>query len=255
MFSKDEAVNLIGGAAYDQHGEKIGEVAAVYLDRASVQPEWLTVRTGPSGAREMFVPIARANPHGPDQVRFDIDKDGIFAAPSVEPDGKLSEAEEAHLFQHYGMNYSDSRSPTGPERTGQANGEAEEWMTRSEERIHVGTTTEQTGRVRLRKYVVTENVQRTVPVSHEEVRVEREPVTDANRAQAMSGPDLSGGEHEVTLHEERVVATKETVPVERVRLAKERVTDDQTVSGEIRKEHVEIEGQSESGITETGTER
>ena len=122
-------------------------------------------------------------------------------------------------------------------------------MTRSEERMHVGTTTEQTGRVRLRKYVVTENVQQTVPVSHEEVRVEREPVTDANRAQAMSGPELSGAEHEVTLHEERVAVTKETVPVERVRLAKERVTGEETVSGEIRKERVEIEGEPESGTT------
>jgi len=259
MFSKHEAGNLIGAAAYDQHGEKIGHVAAVYLDKASGEPEWLTVRTGLFGPRETFVPTARANPRTPREIRFDIGKDTIVAAPNVEPDGELAEAEEAHLFRHYGVTSSERRNPTGLERTGRpADGEAEEWMTRSEERMHVATTTEQTGRVRLRKYVVTENVQQTVPVSHEEVRVEREPVTDANRGQAMSGPELSEAEHEVTLHEERVAVTKETVPVERVRLAKERVTGEQTVSGEIRKERVEIEGEPEPGAkarTEVGAER
>ena len=76
-------------------------------------------------------------------------------------------------------------------------------MTRSEERMHVGTATEETGRVRLRKYIVTETVQQSVPVSHEEVRVEREPITEANIGQAMAGPEISQEEHEVTLHAER----------------------------------------------------
>ena len=78
-------------------------------------------------------------------------------------------------------------------------------MTRSEERLHVGTEQVETGRARLRKYIVTENVTQTVPVSHEEVRVEREPITDANRGEAMSGGDLTEEEHEVTLHAERPV--------------------------------------------------
>jgi len=68
-------------------------------------------------------------------------------------------------------------------------------MTRSEERLNVDTRTEQTGRARLRKYVVTEQQQMTVPVSREEVRLEREPVTDANRDAAYAGPDLTEFEH------------------------------------------------------------
>lgn len=76
----------------------------------------------------------------------------------------------------------------------------DEAMTRSEERMHVGTATEETGRARLRKYVVTETVQQSVPVSHEEVRLEREPVTEANSGRAMAGPEISEEEHEVTLH-------------------------------------------------------
>ncbi|MCU1423810.1 MAG: photosystem reaction center subunit, partial [Microbacteriaceae bacterium] len=109
-------------------------------------------------------------------------------------------------------------------------------MTRSEERLHVGTESVQTGRARLRKYVVTENQSVTVPVTREEVRLEREPITDANIGDATSGPDISEEEHEVTLTEERVVVDKETVPVERVRLDKETVTEQQQVNEQVRKE-------------------
>ena len=112
-------------------------------------------------------------------------------------------------------------------------------MTRSEERLRVGTEQVQAGRARLRKYVVTENVTQTVPVSHEEVRLEREPITDANREQAMSGGDITEEEHEVTLRAERPVVAKETVPVERVRLGKQTVTEEQQVSETVRKEQID----------------
>lgn len=114
-------------------------------------------------------------------------------------------------------------------------------MTRSEERLHVGKQEQETGRARLRKYVVTENVTKTVPVSHEEVRIEREPITDANVGNAMDGPAISEEEHEVTLHAERPVVDKETVPVERVRLDKETVTDEVTVNEEVSKEEIELD--------------
>ena len=114
-------------------------------------------------------------------------------------------------------------------------------MTRSEERLNVGTRTEETGRARLRKYVVTENVTETVPVSREEVRVEREPITDANVGNAMDGPAISEEEHEVTLHAERPVVEKEAVPVERVRLDKETVTEQERVSADVRKEEIEVD--------------
>ena len=115
-------------------------------------------------------------------------------------------------------------------------------MTRSEERLNVGTRTEEAGRARLRKYVVTENVTETVPVSREEVRVEREPITDANVGNAMDGPAISEEEHEVTLHAERPVVEKEAVPVERVRLDKQTVTEQETVSADLRKEEIEVDG-------------
>ncbi len=123
---------------------------------------------------------------------------------------------------------------------------ADQAMTRSEEQVTVGTATEETGRARLRKYVVTENVTQTVPVSHEEVRLEREPITDGNLGEANAGPDISEEEHEVILHAEQPVVQKETVPVERVRLDKETVTDQETVSEEVRQEQVELGGDGTS---------
>ena len=122
----------------------------------------------------------------------------------------------------------------------------DEAMTRSEERMNVGTRTEETGRARLRKYVVTENVTRTVPVSHEEVRVEREPITEANVDRALDGPAISEEEHEVTLHAERPVVEKEAVPVERVRLDTETVTEQQQVSETVRKEQIEVDGATDT---------
>jgi uncharacterized protein (TIGR02271 family) len=120
-------------------------------------------------------------------------------------------------------------------------------MTRSEEQLHVGTETRESGRARLRKYVVTEQETVTVPVQREEVRIEREPITDANRGEALDGPAISEEEHEVVLHEERPVVEKEAVPVERVRLDTETVTDHQQVTEEVRKEQIDTDG---DGITD-----
>jgi len=244
MITMQEARNLIGATAYDQGGRKVGDVTTLYLDRDTGEPEWVTVKTGLFGLKETFVPLALARPRGPHEVEFAADKDTITGAPKIDPQGKLAQSEESRLYQHYGLPYDEQRSPIGLPETetgGSAAGQADEAMTRSEERMRVGTVTEQTGRVRLRKYVVTETVQQSVPVSHEEVRVEREPITEANRGAAMSGPEISEAEHEVILHAERPVVEKETVPVERVRLVKETITGEETVSGEIRKEHIETE--------------
>jgi stress response protein YsnF len=72
--------------------------------------------------------------------------------------------------------------------------------------------------------------------------VEREPITDGNVGAATSGPDISEEEHEVVLHEEVPVVEKTTQPVERVRLDTREVTTEQTVSEEVRKEHVDTDG-------------
>jgi len=130
------------------------------------------------------------------------------------------------------------RGTTGRDTSGPNTDDA---MTRSEEHLVAGTEQVEAGRARLRKYVVTETQRVDVPVSHEEVRLEREPITDANRDAAYSGGDITDEEHEVTLRAERPVVSTEAEPVERVRLGKEKVTGRETVSGKVRKEQVELD--------------
>jgi uncharacterized protein (TIGR02271 family) len=115
-------------------------------------------------------------------------------------------------------------------------------MTRSEEELRVGTAKRERGRARLRKYVVTEHVEQTVPVRREEVRLEREPITDENVDQALAGPEISEEEHEVVLHQEEPVVEKRVVPKERVRMEKDTVTEEAQISEDLRKEQIDAEG-------------
>jgi uncharacterized protein (TIGR02271 family) len=119
-------------------------------------------------------------------------------------------------------------------------------MTRSEEELRVGTQTRERGRARLRKYVVTEQQQITVPVRREEARVEHEPIDQTNRDRELQGPQIRESEHEVVLHEETPVIDKTVTPKERVRLTTETRQEEQTVSGDVRKERIEAQD-DESG--------
>jgi uncharacterized protein (TIGR02271 family) len=236
-----------GRTLKDPDGDKVGTIDAVYVDVQSDKPEWALVHTGLFGTKSSFVPLAGASPDGEDVV-VRVSADQVKAAPKMDPDHNLSEQEEAELFRHYGIDYTSAGSVTATDAAPGAVGRdtsgptTDDAMTRSEEELRVGTADRERGRARLRKYVVTEEVQKTVPVRREEVRIEREPITDANVEQATAGPEISDEEHEVTLHEEEPVVEKRTVPKERVRLEKDTVTDEKTVSEEVRKERIEAEG-------------
>ncbi len=182
----------IGRTAVGPQGEKVGKIADIYLDEATGQPEWLAVGTGLFGTKVSFVPLQGAAPQG-DDIGIGFPKDQVTEAPNAEPDGALSEEEEARLYQHYGLEYSKAPSPSGlPAGSGRGAQATDDAMTRSEDELLVGKAPRQAGRVRLRKWVETVPVSQTAPVSHEEVRVEREPVTAAKSDQAMSGRDLPG---------------------------------------------------------------
>jgi uncharacterized protein (TIGR02271 family) len=259
-----------GRTMVDPAGDKLGTIDAIYLDDETGQPEWATVTRGLFSATAAFVPLAQAQEQG-DSVQVPYDKQQVKNAPAMQADGSLSQDDEAELYRHYGLDYSEHRSDSGlPAGTGQdvdphdrdrdgvyddvqdtavgtdtSGPTTDDAMTRSEEELRVGTQTRERGRARLRKYVVTETQQVTVPVSREEVRVEREPITDANLEDAISGPAISEEEHEVTLHEETPVVDKRAVPKERVRLDTETVTEERQVAEEVRKEQIEVDGDQE----------
>jgi uncharacterized protein (TIGR02271 family) len=245
-MDRNDVTTLSGATVRTEGGDKIGRVGQVYLDDDTGQPEWVTVRTGLFGTKESFVPLAAARFDGAELV-VDATKDQVTGAPRVDEAGHLSEQQEAEIYRYYGISGTkshDSRQTRtgsrdrGRDTSGRTTDTA---MTRSEEQLRAGTERVEAGRARLRKYVVTDTEHVQVPVSREEVRVEREPITDANRDAAYSGPAISEEEHEVTLRAERPVVQTEAVPVERVRLGKEKVTDTESVSGEVRKEKVEVD--------------
>ncbi len=279
MIGTDTISRVIGQDVYDEAGEKIGSASEVYLDDETGQPEWVTVRTGLFGTKESFVPIRDADLTN-DGVRVPVSKERVKDAPKIDTDGHLSPAEEEELYRYYGYGTgttagyettTTTESTTGMATSGMTTGTTDTTgydergtvghdtsgpttdnaMTRSEERLNVGTRETEVGRARLRKYVVTENVTETVPVTREEVRVEREPITDANIGNALDGPAISEEEHEVVLKAETPVVEKEAVPVERVRLDKETVTEQAQVNEELRREEIEVEGAD----TNLGTDR
>jgi uncharacterized protein (TIGR02271 family) len=265
MTTTEELQSMEGQTAVDVNGAKLGKIGQIYVDDQSGQPLWVTVTTGMFGTKQSFAPLYGSRSDGGD-LQLAVTKDMVTDAPGIEADGHIEDSENEALYTYYsgylggtaqdeGQGYAgDTREDPagrdgiqGQDTSGPTTDGA---MTRSEERLHVGTEQAEAGRARLRKYVVTENVTQTVPVSHEEVRLEREPITDANRGAAMSGSDISEEEHEVTLRAERPVVSKDTVPVERVRLGTETVTEDHEVSETLRKEQID-----DPDVNTTGTTR
>jgi uncharacterized protein (TIGR02271 family) len=253
--------DLQGRTVYGSDGSKIGKIADLYDDDSGGAPVLATVHTGLFGSKTTFVPLTQAELRG-DDVAVPYSKDVIKGAPGIEADAEISGAEEQEILAYYGMaGSSQGRQADGHAAAGIGHDPAtghesvghdtsghdtsgpntDNAMTRSEEQLRVGTQAVEAGRARLRKYVVTENVTQTIPVSHEEVRVEREPITEANAQSAQDGPLISEEEHEVVLHAEQPVVQKEAVPVERVRLGTETVREEQTVSEEVRKEQIETD--------------
>ena len=142
-----------GAAVVDQDGEKIGTVEAIYIDTETGKPEWVAVKTGMVGSKLSFMPIAEASETG-GQVRVPYDNQQVKDAPAVEPDGELSQEEEANLYRHYGLDYSEARSDTGlPRGNGRdtvghdtSGPTTDDAMTRSEEELRVGKTSRESGR-------------------------------------------------------------------------------------------------------------
>ncbi|MFD4671358.1 DUF2382 domain-containing protein [Lentzea sp. NPDC058450] len=234
----------------DNHGEKIGSVKRVWLEDGTGRPMWAEVHTGLFGMKESFVPIQQGEVAG-GGITVPVSKQQVKDAPSVHTsDDHMSDEEQEALYRHYGMipqaktgehDRLDGRQDRRRATTNQdarAEDDAAE-VTLSEEKLDVGTRSVETGRVRLVKHTVTEQRNVTVPVTHEEVRVVREP------AQGNAGKAFTDEAAEVTLHREEPVVQKRTEATERVRLEKNAVTEQREVKGEVRKERVEVERDDE----------
>ncbi|WP_267419783.1 MULTISPECIES: YsnF/AvaK domain-containing protein [unclassified Curtobacterium] len=281
MIDTTNVNSIFDAKAIDPSGDKVGTVKQVYVDQTSGQPLFASISTGLFGTSESFVPLEGATITGDelrlgydkDQIkdapRIDADGDlsdaeqdrlfdhyglggGTTSSSTGSTDdgvvggaagyGTASDVDGATTGTTSGTDAdlvgSGTTASAGHDTSGPDTDDA---MTRSEERLQVGTERVAAGRARLRKHIVTEQQTVTVPVQHEEVRLETEPITDANVGAATDGPALSEEEHEVTLNAEHVVVDKETVPVERVRLGTETVTEQQQVSEDVAHEEIDLD--------------
>ena len=268
MLDEREVSAAIGSTAYDANGQKIGTVEHFYVDDRTGAPTWVAVTTGLFGTRQSVVPAADAS-FADGRLRLPVAVEAVKSAPHLTGD-HLTPDDEAELRRHYGAQgaqrdevHDEVRdeapvaAPAAAAPTVQIPAEAprpaaapdDGGMTRSEEQLQVGTERVATTRARLVKYVVTEEVQITVPIRREEIRVEQVPIdavddgpgetllTDEQRTTTPSG----GLPDEIVLHTERPVVTVEVVPTERVRLRTQVVEGQETVTEQVQREQIVVD--------------
>lgn len=231
-LTEQQVRSLYGQDVQDRSGAKVGSVGQVWAD-PSGEVTWVSVKTGVMGHHESMAPLqaARMEPDGRLQVPYD--KATVRSAPSVETgtDQPLGTDQLSQLYRHYQLGEqagpAPQRMPGAPE------------VVRSEERLRVGTQSEPAGTARLSKRVVTENVQTSVPVEHDEVTVVHEPISEADRDAVRAG--IGEEQREMELRAEHPVVAKDQVPVERVRLAKDEVVEEQPVNAQVRRELVDAD--------------
>ena len=247
-ISPEEQANVLleRGVVVGPGGEHIGKIGQVFLDIDSGQLNWVSVKTGWFGLSESFIPLDQAIITG-DEVHVPYDKATIKGARHQLTDGDLTPEDEDELYDYYRLTggsvtgTDSATSRTATDRGEIAGGGGQPEMIRSQEQLRVSTRQVQAGRARLRKFIVTEQQTITVPVRREQVHLVREPITDANRDQILAGAELAEQVHEVILTEERVVVGKETVPVERISLGTQTVTEQQQVTETVRKEQIDLD--------------
>lgn len=217
-----------GGNVMSPTGARIGRVDQVYTDDRTGEPTWVTVQTAAEGS-PTFIPLRGATLSG-DDVVIRYEPDVVSRAPQVADDGSITPAEEAELLRYY-----EGLTAGAQEREPAASQAEDGAMTRSEERLRVGVQRRVRERVRIRKVIVTEEVTQTIPVRREELVIERVPAGDD------AATDLDGADEpfEITLYAERPVVHTEVVPTERIRVTKERVTQQVSVSEDLRSEQID----------------
>lgn len=236
---------LRGASVHDVDGEKIGSVEQVFLDHQTGEPEWLGIGTGLFGTKRVLVPLAGAQT-GDDGVVVRYAKDQVKDSPDVDGD-TITPDLERELYGYYGIPHGTSQSDTVPpegdrdyDRQVDLEAADRQEVTRHEEELQVGKREVEAGRLRVHKWVETEQVEVPVELQTEKARVVREPV-EGESAAGEIGEDAI----EVTLSEEQPVVEKQTVAKERIGIEKTVETETRSVGDSVRKERVEVDGAPE----------
>jgi uncharacterized protein (TIGR02271 family) len=239
----DQVAEWRGRPVYSSEGDKIGSVEEIFYDEQTQKPEWIGIGTGFLRTKRVVVPIHGAEIRE-DAVHVPHTKDQVKDSPDIDED-EISQETERELYSYYGIPHSKERSDTVlPEGDGRRRGRKDkrsgEEVTRAEEELRVGKRGVEAGRARLRKWVETEPAAVDVELQRETARVTRERVD-----QPVADAEIGEEQVEVPLRAEEPVVQKQAVAKERVRLEKDVTSDRETVTDEVRKERVEVEGDAE----------
>jgi len=234
-----------GTPVFDVNGDKVGSVS-----ENATQGDFFIVRKGLIFTHDLYIPLNAVARSDMDGVYLNVGKDQIERQGWDQPP---AHAASDTMARDMGMDTTDTTAQMRDRRADDAIPghptplrEGDVGVPVREEELTVNKERQEAGRVRLRKDVVEERQSLNVPVTHEEVRVERVPVDD-QRASDL-GPDaFTEKDIEVPLMGEQVVTDKRARVAEEVRLRKQAVTDQQRVSDTVKKERVRVEGE---GIAE-----
>jgi hypothetical protein len=108
VTTRDE---VMGKTVYGSEGEEVGTVTAVFDDRETGELEWLAVGSGLLGRKRFLVPVVGTDVRETG-VFLTIPSDKVETTPEIEGE-QISEEQERRLYSHYGIRYSERRSPSG----------------------------------------------------------------------------------------------------------------------------------------------
>lgn len=290
MISERDVSAAIGSTAYGSDGESVGTVETFYTDDRTGATTWVSVSSGLLGTRRAIAPAEDAT-FADGRLQLAVPSDAVSSAPRLGGE-HLSPEEEDGLRRHYARGQAPAgddieaapridpaattpvsqaapavgvpdrsdavpdRTDAVPDRSDAVADRGDGSMVRREEQLRVGTEQVAARRMRVVKYVVTEEVQVTVPIRREEIRIEEVPLGTAGGGdgevmvtegdplggeQYASGAVTGGLPDEIVLHAERPVVTVEVVPVERVRLTTETVAGHTSVSETVQREQVTVD--------------
>jgi uncharacterized protein (TIGR02271 family) len=267
-----------GYTVYDQSGSKIGKVDDLFVDESD-QPEYIGVKMGFLGTSSTLIPwdaVSSTDDQGR-TISVATDKETAKNGPTFDDDREITPEFEQQVYSYYGLSgssgsesygsyYSDDTDAgtVGPgmsmgdtesgefrehaltdEGVNQSQGddledEDELRVQRTEEELAAGTRERQAGALNVRKRVRTDREQIEVPTRHEEVTVERVPVSEGTATEAQIGED----EVRVPVTEEEVVVEKRPVAKEEVRIRKDVVEDTEVVEEDVRREEIDVDDQT-----------
>lgn len=236
---------------YDPHNERIGMVDDLFVDDND-NPEYLGVKMGFLGTSSTLIPWEAVRNIDDEQGRIEVsvEKNRAKDGPTFDDDQDITPEFENEVYSYYDLQreeptaqrgaYADYRGGgTDAQSTGP---EDEIRVQRIEEELRAGTREREVGAVRVTKRVRTDRESIEVTKRREEVHVDRVPIEEGRE---VSEAEIGEEEIRVPVTEEEVVVEKRPVVKEEIRIRKDVVEDEEVVEGDVRREEVDVEDETE----------